>query len=176
MLNGDTVVATVMSNSGLRTSLSELGIRLAETAVGDRFVYECMQKQGYSLGGEQSGHTILKKYATTGDGLLTAIMIAEEMVDTKKTLASLTEGLRLYPQYMKSLPVGDKAAVLADRRVLDTLKTVQERIGGEGRVLLRPSGTEPKVRVMVECKSEEEARALTEELCDAIRGGGHICE
>ena len=176
MLSGDTVVATVMSNSGLRTSLSELGIRLAETTVGDRFVYECMQKHGYSLGGEQSGHTILKKYATTGDGLLTAIMIAEEMVDTKKTLSALTEGVRLYPQYMKSVSVRDKEAVLADEDVLATLNDVRERIGGEGRVLLRPSGTEPKVRVMVECKTAEEARALTEEVCDAIRRGGHTCE
>ncbi|MBO7292365.1 MAG: phosphoglucosamine mutase, partial [Clostridia bacterium] len=94
----------------------------------------------------------------------------------KKTLSALTEGVRLYPQYMKSVRVRDKEAVLADEDVLATLNDVRERIGGEGRVLLRPSGTEPKVRVMVECKTAEEARALTEEVCDAIRRGGHTCE
>ena len=176
MLSEDTVVGTVMSNSGLAASLAADGIRFAETAVGDRFVYECMQKHGYSLGGEQSGHTILKKYATTGDGLLTAIMIAEEMVDEKKPLSALSTGLSLYPQHMISLTVRDKAAALSDPGVAAALLAVRQEIGEHGRVLLRPSGTEPKVRVMVECRERDRAVALTEKVCEAIRQGGHINE
>ncbi len=176
MLSGDTVVGTVMSNSGLGTSLARLGIRFVETAVGDRFVYECMQENGYSLGGEQSGHTILRKYATTGDGLLTAIMIAEEMVDTKRPLSALSEGLFLYPQYTENVRVRDKDAVLGDATVLALLGDIRGEIGEEGRVLLRKSGTEPVVRVMVECKSLDAGRAYVARLTDAIRAEGHADE
>ncbi len=157
-LNGDTVVATIMSNSGLIKSLAEIGIKVEQTAVGDRFVYEKMQSADFKLGGEQSGHIILKKYATTGDGILTAIMMLEEVCDTKQTLSELVADLKLYPQKLKNVKVRDKAETLADEDVNKALKEVDALINGNGRVLLRQSGTEPKIRIMVE--------AETEELCD----------
>lgn len=155
MLNGDTVVATIMSNSGLIKSLAEIGIKCAQTAVGDRFVYEKMQSSDFTLGGEQSGHIILKKYATTGDGILTAIMLAEEMCDTKLTLSELAQDLMLYPQKLKNIRVKDKQAVLSDKDVLDAVQEVEKLIDGNGRALLRQSGTEPKIRVMIEAETEE---------------------
>lgn len=174
MLNGDTVVATIMSNSGLLTSLEEAGIKCVQTTVGDRFVYECMQENDYCLGGEQSGHIILKKYATTGDGLLTAIMIAEEVCERKTTLSKLAEPVKLYPQLMKNLRVLDKAAVLADSGVKDALDEVEKMINGKGRALLRQSGTEPVIRVMIESESEELCEKYVEIIADAIIKGGHV--
>ena len=155
MLTDDTVVATVMSNSGFVASLEKIGIKCEQTAVGDRFVYECMQSKNYAIGGEQSGHIILKKYATTGDGLLTAIMLAEEICDSKSTLAKLAEPVMLYPQYLKNIRLKDKAAVLADKNVLAALDEVNKLINKNGRALLRQSGTEPLIRVMIETSSEE---------------------
>ena len=174
MLNGDTVVATVMSNSGLDTALSAGGLACERTAVGDRFVWECMQKNDYSLGGEQSGHIILKKYATTGDGLLTAIMVTEEMCDTKQPLSALTAGLTLYPQLTKNLRVKDKDAVLADAGVAAALAEVEVLIGGKGRALLRKSGTEPLIRIMIESESEATCAAYAEKIAAAVKEGGHV--
>ncbi len=176
MLNNDTVVATVMSNSGFVNSLAEAGIKCAQTKVGDRFVYECMQENDFSLGGEQSGHIILKKYATTGDGLLTAIMIAEELCDTKSTLAKLAEPVKLYPQYMKNIRVKDKAAALADKGVLAEKDAVEKLIDGKGRVLLRQSGTEPVIRVMVESETEDTCVAYAERIAAKVIEGGHSVE
>lgn len=176
MLNENTVAATVMSNSGLTASLEKIGIQCVETAVGDRFVYECMQNHGYSLGGEQSGHIILKKYATTGDGILTAIMIAEEMCDSKSTLSALAEPVKLYPQYVKNIRVKDKPAVLADEGVQRKRKEVEGLINGRGRVLLRQSGTEPVIRIMIESESEEMCRSYAEMIASAVREGGHSVE
>ena len=176
MLNGNTVVATVMSNSGLTAALSASGMRCEHTAVGDRFVYECMQKNDYSLGGEQSGHIILKKYATTGDGLLTAIMVTEEVCDRKTTLSALTEGLVLYPQYTRNLRVKNKDAVMSDASVLAALERVEQQIGGKGRALLRKSGTEPLIRVMIECESEQKCVEYADSIADAIQKGGHVIE
>ena len=176
MLNNDTVVATVMSNSGFVNSLAEAGIKCAQTKVGDRFVYECMQENDFSLGGEQSGHIILKKYATTGDGLLTAIMVAEELCDTKSTLAKLAEPVKLYPQYMKNIRVKDKAAVLADKGVLAEKEVVERLIDSKGRVLLRQSGTEPVIRVMVESETEESCVAYVERIAAKVIEGGHSVE
>jgi len=173
MLTDDTVVATVMSNSGLISSLKNIGISCEQTTVGDRFVYECMQKKGYTLGGEQSGHIILKKYATTGDGLLTAIMLTEEVCDSKLSLSELAEPLFLYPQHMKNLRVKDKSAVLSDPAVKDALTKVNELIDGKGRALLRPSGTEPCIRIMIESESDEKCVEYTKILADAIVAGGH---
>ncbi len=173
MLGGDTVVATVMSNSGLFKSLKAIGISCEQTAVGDRFVYECMQKNDYSLGGEKSGHIILKKYATTGDGILSAIMLTEEVCERKLPLSSLCEGLSVYPQYLKNLRVNDKNVVLSDNAVRETLSEVEKEIGENGRCLLRPSGTEPVVRIMVECESEDMCRKYADRLEAAIRDGGH---
>ncbi len=174
MLNNDTVVATVMSNSGFVNSLKEAGMRFAETAVGDRFVYECMQENDFSLGGEQSGHIILKKYATTGDGLLTAIMVAEEICDSKLSLAKLAEPVKMYPQLTKNVRVKDKAAAVNDADVLAEVKAVEELINGKGRVLLRQSGTEPVVRVMVE--SEEHTEEYVDRVLNKIIEKGHKAE
>ncbi len=176
MLNNDTVVATVMSNSGFVNSLAEAGIKCAQTKVGDRFVYECMQDNDFSLGGEQSGHIILKKYATTGDGLLTAIMIAEELCDAKSTLAKLAEPVQLYPQHMINIRVKDKAVALADKALLAEKEAVEELIGGKGRVLLRQSGTEPVIRVMVESETQESCVAYAERIAAKVIEGGHSVE
>ncbi len=164
MLNNNTVVATIMSNSGLTASLKEAGIDISHTTVGDRFVYERMVQNDYSLGGEQSGHIILKKYATTGDGLLTALMLAEEICDTKSSLAKLAEPVKFYPQFTQNIRVADKDAVPADEAVQAVIAEVEKKINGNGRVLLRQSGTEPVVRVMVEAETE----ALCKEYADAI--------
>ncbi len=176
MLSKNTVVATVMSNSGLDISLNKLGIKCEHTKVGDRFVYECMQKDDYSLGGEQSGHIIIRKYATTGDGLLTAIMVTEEMCDSKLSLSKLAEAVKLYPQYTKNLRVKSKEKVMSDSSVKESVKKVEELIGGKGRVLLRQSGTEPVIRIMVESESTEKCVSYAEIIEKAVRDGGHTVE
>ena len=172
----NTVVATVMSNSGLDTALSELGIKTVRTQVGDRFVYEEIKRGDYSLGGEQSGHIIIKKYATTGDGLLTAIMVLEEMMDKKCSLKELTERLVLYPQYSVSVRVSDKAQAVSNPAVLAAVREVEEHIGGRGRVLLRKSGTEPVVRIMVECPSEGGCREYAQIILNKIKECGYGVE
>ncbi len=176
VLNGNTVVATVMSNSGFLTSLEKAGINCVQTKVGDRFVYECMQNHNYTLGGEQSGHIILKKYATTGDGLLTAIMITEEMCDRKSTLSALADPVTLYPQYLLNLRVKDKAAVMSDTDVLNATAEVEKLINGKGRALLRESGTEPVIRVMIESETDELCHAYADKIAAVIRANGHCTE
>ncbi len=176
MLNDNTVVATVMSNSGFVASLEKIGIRCEQTAVGDRFVYECMQNKNYAIGGEQSGHIIMRKYATTGDGILTALMIAEEICDTKSTLSKLASPVMLYPQYLKNVRVKDKAAVLADKNVLAAVEQVEKLINKNGRALLRQSGTEPVIRVMIEAETEEKCKDYANIICDAILAGNHAQE
>ncbi len=176
VLNDDTVVATVMSNSGFFKSLEKIGIKCVQTKVGDRFVYECMQQNDYSLGGEQSGHIILKKYATTGDGILTAIMIAEEMCELKSSLSNMCKNIMLYPQLMKNVRVKDKAAVVKDAAVLDAVKEVEKLIDGNGRALLRRSGTEPVIRIMVESESLELCEKYIEMINKVIEDRGHVCE
>lgn len=176
MLNKNTVVATVMSNSGLMTSFEEVGILCEQTTVGDRFVYECMQNNDYSLGGEQSGHIIMKKYATTGDGLLTAIMISEEICDSKLSLAKLAEPVKLYPQYTKNIRVRDKAAVLKDSNVIAETAEIEKLIAGKGRVLLRQSGTEPVIRVMIESEDMDKCIDYADRVINKIIEGGHSVE
>ena len=173
MLNDNTVVATVMSNSGFVKSLEKAGMKCAQTAVGDRFVYECMQENDYGLGGEQSGHIIIKKYATTGDGILTAIMITEEVCDSKRSLEELAEAVMLYPQYTKNVRVKDKAAVLGDSEVQASLKNVEALINGKGRALLRQSGTEPVIRVMIESETQEKCTEYAEKIVNTIIERGH---
>lgn len=173
MLNGNTVVSTVMSNSGFVKSLKKAGIESAVTTVGDRYVYECMQQNDYSLGGEQSGHIIIKKYATTGDGILTAIMIAEEVCDTKKTLSELCEDVVVYPQYTKNVRVNSKAAAVGDEAVSAAVKEAEAEIAGEGRVLLRQSGTEPVVRIMVEAKTYDDCLRHAENISNVLKERGH---
>lgn len=174
MLNNNCVVSTVMSNSGFVASLEKEGIRCAQTNVGDKFVYECMQENDYALGGEQSGHIIIKKYATTGDGLLTAIMLAEEVCDSKRTLSSLVEAVKLYPQYTKNIRVKNKAAVLADKDVQASLEHVKKLIGAHGRALLRQSGTEPLIRIMIECEQGERCVEYAELIARVIIDKGYV--
>lgn len=176
MLNGNTVVATVMSNSGFFASLKKLGIECNQTKVGDRFVYESMQNNDFSLGGEQSGHIILKKYATTGDGILTAIMLAEEMCDRKMSLGKLAEPLMLYPQHLVNLRVKDKSAVMNDAEVLAAKENVNALINGNGRALLRESGTEPVIRIMIEAETTELCEEYAEKIAKVIRERGHLSE
>jgi phosphoglucosamine mutase len=176
MLSEDTVVATVMSNSGFVQSLARRGIRCETTAVGDRFVYERMQEGGFHLGGESSGHIILKKYATTGDGLLSAIMLCEEICDSKRSLSALCEGLTLYPQYVKNIRVRDQNDAIEDAHVRETCERVREEIGERGRLLLRKSGTEPLLRIMVECESIDDCHSYAEQVAESIRRGGHEVE
>ncbi|MBR3934081.1 MAG: phosphoglucosamine mutase [Clostridia bacterium] len=173
VLNDDTIVATTMSNSGLLQSLDDIGIKCVQTDVGDRFVYECMQKNDYCLGGEQSGHIIIKKYATTGDGLLTAIMIAEEVCDLKMPLSKLTAPVTLYPQYTKNIRVKNKDNAVNDEMVKQQLKTVTDLIAGKGRVLLRKSGTEPVIRIMVECESADKCTEYADSVANVIIERGH---
>ncbi len=176
MLNSNTVVATVMSNSGFFASLKKNGIECKQTKVGDRFVYEEMQNNDFSLGGEQSGHIILKKYATTGDGILTAIMLAEEMCDRKSSLSGLCEDLMLYPQHLVNLRVKDKAAVMKDSAVLAELEAVEKLIDGNGRALLRQSGTEPVIRIMVEAQTLPMCEEYASRIAEVISNGGHLSE
>ena len=167
---------TVMSNSGFIASLDKIGIKCVQTAVGDRFVYECMQNNDYVIGGEQSGHIIMKKYATTGDGILTAIMIAEEICDSKTPLSKLAEPIKLYPQYLENVRVKDKTAAVEDENVKKTIETIESLINKKGRVLLRQSGTEPVVRVMVEAETYEKCVEYAKMAVDAIKNGGHAVE
>lgn len=176
MLNGNTVVATVMSNSGFFASLKKIGIECEQTNVGDRFVYESMQNNNFSIGGEQSGHIILKKYATTGDGILTAIMLTEEMCDRKSTLANLCEGLTVYPQHLVNLRVKDKSAVMNDSEVLNAVKEVEKQINSKGRALLRQSGTEPVIRIMIEAETIELCEKYANEIAEVIIERGHLSE
>ena len=172
-LTDNTVVATIMSNSGLLAAFEELGVKCEQTTVGDRFVYERMQEKDYALGGEQSGHIILKKYATTGDGLLTAIMLTEEICDRKSTLSKLVEPLFLYPQHIENVKVKDKAAALSDEAVLAECKQIEAALKGKGRVLLRKSGTEPLVRVMIEAETQDLCAAYATRLANKILERGH---
>ena len=175
-LNRDTLVTTIMSNSGLTKALKAQGIANVQTKVGDRFVFEEMQKEGYSLGGEQSGHVIIKKYATTGDGILTAIMVTEEVLSRKEKLSKLVAPVKLLPQKTKSVRVTDKAATVGDEAVQAKFAEVNKKIGDDGRALLRESGTEPVIRIMVECPTIEECDAYIEKIYDVIKKRGYLCE
>ena len=175
-LTDDTVVMTVMSNSGFVESLEKIGIKCVHTAVGDRFVYECMQNNNYAIGGEQSGHIIIKKYATTGDGILTAIMLAEEVCDSKTALSKLTEPIKIYPQYLQNVRVKNKDAAVEDKNVKEAIANIEKLLNRQGRVLLRQSGTEPVIRIMIEAKTHEQCVEYAEILAKAIKDGGHCVE
>ena len=166
------MVTTVMSNMGLYRALTEAGMDFVQTTVGDRFVYESMVENGYAIGGEQSGHIILRKYATTGDGLLTAIMVMERIAESKLPLSKLAEPVVMYPQITQNLPVSDKDAVLNHPAVQAKLADCNTRLGTDGRMLLRKSGTEPVVRVMVEAADRETCEAFAEEMVGVIREAG----
>ena len=157
-LKDNTIVTTVMSNLGLYKACDQVGMRYEKTAVGDKYVYENMSKNGYQLGGEQSGHIIFSKHATTGDGILTSLKVMEVMLEKKASLGTLAGEVKIYPQLLQNLRVQDMDATLNHPDVQKAIKEVEERLGTEGRVLVRKSGTEPLLRVMVE--------ALTDELCE----------
>ncbi len=170
-LTNNTVVTTVMSNLGLYRALDEAGIDYVQTAVGDKYVYENMAETGNCIGGEQSGHIILSKYATTGDGILTAIKVMETVVSSKQPLSKLAEPVKMYPQVLKNLRVADKSAVRNHPRVAERVREISKALGDGGRILLRESGTEPLIRIMVEAESDalchrhaEDLAALIEEL------------
>ncbi len=167
-LANNTVVTTIMSNLGLYRALEREGIAYEQTTVGDRYVYENMQQNGHCLGGEQSGHVILSKYATTGDGILTAIKLMEAMISSKQTLSKLAEPVKMLPQVTKNVRVADKAAVRENPEVQKAVAAVSERLGNDGRILLRESGTEPVIRVMVEAASEGVCNACVDEVVDII--------
>ena len=173
-LLNNTVVTTVMSNFGLYKAFDELGIDYAKTAVGDKYVYEYMMKNGCRLGGEQSGHIIFSKYASTGDGILTSLKIMEVMMAKKKTLSQLHEDLVIYPQIMENVHVRDKALAQSDPDVQLTVERVAEELGDTGRILVRESGTEPVVRVMVEASSEGLCQRYVSEVVETIRRKGHV--
>ena len=168
-LRDDTLVATVMSNLGLHRSMAERGIRVLQTAVGDRYVLEEMSRGGYSLGGEQSGHLIMSDYATTGDGLLTGLHLVAEMARTGKTLAELASIMTVFPQVLVNVRDVDRSRANTDPDVIAAVAAASASLGDSGRVLLRPSGTEPLVRVMVEAADEETARRHADELADVVR-------
>ena len=166
-LAGDTVVATVMSNLGFKKAMAEHGIAVAETAVGDRYVLERMQADGLTLGGEQSGHVILLDHATTGDGVLTGLHLLARMAETGRSLAELAGVMTRLPQVLVNVRVTDKDAAMA--RLSDLTTRAEADLGTEGRVLVRPSGTESLIRVMVEAPTEERASAVAESLAAAVR-------
>ena len=174
-LANNTVVTTIMSNMGLYSALIDGGIDYVQTTVGDRFVYENMVENGHVIGGEQSGHIILRKYATTGDGILTAIMVMERIVESKLPLSKLAEPVVMYPQITVNLRVPDKDAVLKNPAVKAKLADCNTRLGGGGRMLLRKSGTEPVVRVMVEAADEATCEAYVKEMVALIEKEGLTC-
>ena len=172
-LVGNKVVTTVMSNFGLYKAFDAAGIEYEKTAVGDKYVYECMSEHGYRIGGEQSGHIIFSKYATTGDGIITALKIMQAMIGRKKTLSQLAAPLSIYPQVLKNVRVTDKTEAQNDAAVKEAVSKVTEELGGNGRILVRESGTEPVVRVMVEAGSTEECEMYVDRVIDVIRQRGY---
>ena len=172
-LNHDTVVTTVMSNLGLYKAFDRCGIRYEKTAVGDKYVYENMMENGYSLGGEQSGHIIFSKFATTGDGVLTSLKIMEVMLESKQKISDLFHDLTIYPQLLVNVKVKSKPEARADQDVCALVKKIEEELGDEGRILLRESGTEPVIRVMVEAKTDELCNQYAYQVVDLLKAKGH---
>ena len=167
-LDGNTVVATIMSNMGLFKALDKEGINYEKTTVGDKYVNEAMVANGYVLGGEQSGHIIFSKHATTGDGILTAIMLMEVILEKKQSLHTLAQGMKMYPQCLKNVRVTDKKAVTENANVQEKKKEIEEKLGEDGRILLRESGTEPVIRVMVEAATDGLCEQYVDEMVEVI--------
>lgn len=172
-LEGNKVVTTVMSNLGLYKAFDELGIGYEKTDVGDKYVYECMNQNGYILGGENSGHIIFSKYENTGDGIVTALKIMQVICAKKTTLGELLKGMKTYPQVLKNVRVTDKKIVLNDWDVKFAVKSAEEALGADGRVLVRPSGTEPLLRIMVEAKTRDICNKHIEDIEKVVRSKGY---
>ena len=172
-LRGGAFVATILSNMGLHAYAEKNGMKIECSNVGDRYVLEMMLKKGYILGGEQSGHIIFSKYAVTGDGVLTSLMLMEVMLEKKAKLSELRKDLKVYPQLLKNVRVADKPAAREDKDVQAAVKKVADELGDEGRILLRESGTEPVIRVMVEASSDELCKKYVDEVVDVLYAKGH---
>ena len=172
-LKDDTIVTTIMSNLGLYKACDKIGMKYEKTQVGDKYVYENMVKNGFMLGGEQSGHIIFSKHATTGDGILTSLMLMEVIMETKQSLGQLTEEVKIYPQLLKNVRVADKKTA---RENPEVVKAVAEALGDDGRILVRESGTEPVIRVMVEAATDELCEKYVTQVIDVIEKEGLIVE
>lgn len=175
-LNNNTVVTTIMSNLGLYKAFDKKGIAYEKTAVGDKYVNANMTEFGHSLGGEQSGHIIFSKYAVTGDGVLTSLMLMEVMLEKKERLSELRKELKIYPQLLKNVRVADKPSARNDEDVIAATKKVEEALGDEGRILLRESGTEPVIRVMVEAKTQELCEQYVNQVVEVLHKKGHAVD
>ena len=171
-LFNNTVVTTIMSNLGLYKAFDRENIKYEKTAVGDKYVYENMQNNGHFLGGEQSGHIIFAKHATTGDGILTSLKVMEVMLETKESLSKLAGEVEIFPQVLKNVKVVDKQKAGENKAVLHAVENVSKALGDDGRILLRPSGTEPLIRVMVEAKTMEECEKYTDEVIKVMQDEG----
>ena len=172
-LDNNTVVTTIMSNIGLYKAFDAVGIDYAKTDVGDKYVYECMRNNNFRLGGEQSGHIIFSKYATTGDGILTSIKLMEVMLSTKKKMSELISPVVIYPQCLKNIRVESKPEARADVDVQAEVEKVAKLLGDDGRILVRESGTEPVIRVMVEAKTDHLAEKYVNQVIKVIEDKGH---
>ncbi len=172
-LNKNTIVTTVMSNLGLYKALDKKGISYEKTAVGDKYVFECMMEHGYSIGGEQSGHIIFSKYATTGDGVLTSLKIMEVILERKCKLSELFKSLTIFPQLLVNVKVSSKEAVMQDADIQALNEKISNELGSDGRLLLRQSGTEPLIRVMVEAESDELCKQYVYQMVDLIKEKGY---
>lgn len=175
-LDNNTVVTTVMSNYGLYKAFDAAGIEYEKTAVGDKYVYENMQTNGHTIGGEQSGHIIFSKYATTGDGILTAIKMMEVMLEKKKPLSALASGFTVYPQVLKNVRVADKKAAQNHPDVQAAVAAAAEALGDDGRILVRESGTEPVIRVMVEAGSKDVCEQYVNSVIEVLKDRGLTVE
>ncbi|MBQ2320028.1 MAG: phosphoglucosamine mutase [Lachnospiraceae bacterium] len=175
-LNNNTVVTTVMSNLGLYKAFDKAGIKYEKTAVGDKYVNANMMENGHSLGGEQSGHIIFSKYAVTGDGVLTSLMLMEVMLEKKAKLSELRKNLKIYPQLLKNVRVADKPAANSDPDVIAAKEEVEKLLGENGRILIRESGTEPVIRVMVEAETQELCEKYVDQVIDVLKRNNHVVE
>ena len=173
---GNTVVTTVMSNLGLYKSLEREGIDYEQTAVGDKYVAENMMENNYSIGGEQSGHIIFSRYSATGDGILTSLMIMEACVDQKATLCDLAKEMKVYPQLLRNVRVSDKKTALENEKVKAAIEAAAEALGDDGRILVRESGTEPLIRVMVEAGTDELCHQYVDSVVDVMEAEGLVVE
>ncbi len=173
-LNNNTVVTTIMSNIGLYKALDEKGIAYEKTAVGDKYVYENMLENDHSIGGEQSGHIIFSKHATTGDGILTSLKIMEVILEKKMKLSDLIKDVYIYPQLLVNVRVNDKKTAREDKKVIEVIEQVTSELGNEGRILVRESGTEPVIRVMVEAKSHELCKNHVDSVVEVLKQQGHV--
>lgn len=173
-LNNNTIVTTVMSNIGLYKALDKAGILYEKTAVGDKYVNACMMDAGHSLGGEQSGHIIFNKYAVTGDGVLTSLMLMEVMLEKKTKLSELRKDLKIYPQLLKNVKVADKATAINDPDVQNAAKEAEKALLGNGRILIRESGTEPLIRVMAEAETQELCEEYVNKIIAILEANKHV--